>query len=73
LDSTQNSIPTANDDFPNIKYTQCHINYYCKNISPKIEKPVSQARYHKKLSLKIEFTQLQQTKTQALQLSMKIG
>jgi hypothetical protein len=61
-DSTQNSIPTANDDFPKIKYTQCHINYYCKNKSPKIAKQVSQATYHNKLSWKIEFTQLQQTK-----------
>jgi hypothetical protein len=58
LDSTQNSIPTANGDFPKINYTQCHINYYCKNISPKISKPVNQARYHNKLSLEIEFTQL---------------
>jgi hypothetical protein len=58
LDSTQNSISTAIDDFPKIKDTQCHINYYCKNISPKIAKLVSQARYHNKLSLKIEFTQL---------------
>jgi hypothetical protein len=62
LDSTQNSISTVIDDFPKIKYTQCHINYYCKNISPKIAKPVSQARYRNKLSLKIEFTQLQHTK-----------
>jgi hypothetical protein len=44
LDSTQNPIPTANGDFPKIKYTQCHINYYCKVILPKIVKPVSQAR-----------------------------
>jgi hypothetical protein len=56
LDSTQNSIPTANGDFPKIKYTPCHINYYCKNISPKIAKPVSKARYHNKISLKIGFT-----------------
>jgi hypothetical protein len=62
LDSTQNSIPTTNDDFPKIKYTPCHINYYYKNISPKIAKPMSQARYHDKLSLKIEFIQLQYTK-----------
>jgi hypothetical protein len=62
LDSTQNSIPTANDDFHKIKYTQCYIDYYCKNISPKIAKLVSQARSHNKLSLKIEFTQLQHTK-----------
>jgi hypothetical protein len=62
LDSTQNSISTAIDDFPKIKYTQCHINYYSKNISPKIAKLMSQARYHNKLSPKIEFTQLQHTK-----------
>jgi hypothetical protein len=56
LDSSQNSIPTASGDFPNINYTQWHFNYYCKNISPKIAKPVSQAKYHDKLSLKIGFT-----------------
>jgi formate hydrogenlyase subunit 6/NADH:ubiquinone oxidoreductase subunit I len=50
LDSTQNTIPTANDDFPKINYTQCHFNYYCKDISPKIAKPMSQARYHNKMS-----------------------
>jgi hypothetical protein len=44
LDSTQNSIPTANDNLPNIIYTQGHINYYCKVTDPKIAKPVSQAR-----------------------------
>jgi hypothetical protein len=59
LDSTQNSISTANGDFPKINYTQYHFNYYCKAILPKIVKPVSQARYHNKLSLKIEFTQFQ--------------
>jgi hypothetical protein len=62
LDSTQKSIPTANGDFPKIKYTTCHINYYSKNISPKIAKPVSQARYHNKLSLKIGFTHFQYIK-----------
>jgi hypothetical protein len=44
LDSTQNSIPTTNGDFPNIKYTPCHINYYNKDIDPKIVNPVGQAR-----------------------------
>jgi hypothetical protein len=62
LYSTQNSIPTANGDFPKIKYTPCHINYYNKNISPKIVKQVSQAKYQDKLSLKIGFTQFQYIK-----------
>jgi hypothetical protein len=44
LDSTQNSIPTANGDLSKINYTQCHINYYCKDINPKIVKPVGHAR-----------------------------
>jgi hypothetical protein len=44
LDSTQNSIPTANSDLSKIKHTQSHINYYCKDINPKIAKPVRQAR-----------------------------
>jgi hypothetical protein len=62
LDSTQNSIPTANGDFPKINYTQCHFNYYCKNISPKIAKPVSQARYHNKIPLEIGFIHFEYTK-----------
>jgi hypothetical protein len=62
LDSVQNSIPTANDDFPKINYTQCHFNYYCKVILPKIVKPVSQARYITKLPLEIGITQFQYTK-----------
>jgi hypothetical protein len=62
LDSTQNSIPTENGDFPKIKYTPIHINYYSKNISPKIAKLVSQARYHNKISLKIGFTHFQYIK-----------
>jgi hypothetical protein len=62
LDSTQNSTPTANGDLPKIKYTPCHINYYCKTISPKIVKPVSQARYHDKPPLKIGFTHFQYIK-----------
>jgi hypothetical protein len=57
LDSTQNSILTARGDFPKINYMQCHFNYYCKNKSPRIAKPVSQARYQQKLTLGIEFTQ----------------
>jgi hypothetical protein len=44
LDSTQNSIPTANDKSTKINYTQGHINYYCKSANPKIEKLVCQAR-----------------------------
>jgi hypothetical protein len=44
LDSIQNSIPTANGDFPKINYTPCHINYYRKDIDPKIVSPVGQAR-----------------------------
>jgi hypothetical protein len=56
LDSTPNSNSTASDDFPKINYTLCHFNYYCKNKSPKIAKPVSQARYNTKLLLEIGFT-----------------
>jgi hypothetical protein len=59
LDSTQNSIPTANDNLSKIIYTQGHINYYCKDIIPKIAKLVIQARYRNKLSLEIGFTQFQ--------------
>jgi hypothetical protein len=55
LDSIQNSTSTAGDDFSKIKYTLCHFNDYCKITSPKIEIPVSQARCHPKLSLKIGF------------------
>jgi hypothetical protein len=40
LDSTPNSNTTAGDDFSKINYTLCHFNYYCKNTSPKIAKPV---------------------------------
>jgi hypothetical protein len=60
LDSIQNSIPTAND--PKINYTQCHFNYYCKVILPKIVKLVIQARYITKLPLEIGITQFQYTK-----------
>jgi hypothetical protein len=62
LDSTQNSISTANGDFPKINYTQSHFNYYCKAILPKIVKPVSQARDNTKLPLEIGITQFQCTK-----------
>jgi hypothetical protein len=44
LDLAQNSNFTARGDFPNVNYTLCHFNYYCNNKSPKIAKPVSQAR-----------------------------
>jgi hypothetical protein len=43
LDSYQNSYSTADGDFSNIKYTNNHINYYCKNKDPKILNPVDQA------------------------------
>jgi hypothetical protein len=62
LDSTQNSIPTANGDFPKINYTQCHFNYYCKVILPKIVKLVSQERHNTKLPLEIGITKFQYTK-----------
>jgi hypothetical protein len=61
LVSTQNSIPTENGDFPKINYTQSHFNYYCKNKSPKISKPVSLARYHIRASQKIGITQFKST------------
>jgi hypothetical protein len=56
LVSTQNSIPTANDKSSRVNYSQFHINYYCKNKSPKIAKPVSQATYQYKITLEIGFT-----------------
>jgi hypothetical protein len=56
LDSAQDSNFTASDDFSKINYTLCHFNYYYKIISPKIEIPVSQARYNTKLLLEIGFT-----------------
>jgi hypothetical protein len=62
LDSTQNSISTANGDFPNINYTLCYFNCYCKIISPKIANLVSQERYNDKLTLKISFNQFHYTK-----------
>jgi hypothetical protein len=61
LDSTQNSLSTTSGNFPKSKYTQCHFNYYCKNKSPKISKPVSQARYHIRASQKIGITQFKST------------
>jgi hypothetical protein len=57
LDSTQNSTSTENGDFSMINYTLCHFNYYCKITSPKISKPVSQARYHNNLPLEVGITQ----------------
>jgi hypothetical protein len=62
LDSVQNSFSAAISDFPKINYTQCHFKYYCKNTSPKIAKPVGQARYIDKLSLKIGFIQFEHIK-----------
>jgi hypothetical protein len=55
LDSIQNFTSTAGDDFSKINYTLSHFNYYCKITGPEIEVPVSQARCHPKLSLKIGF------------------
>jgi hypothetical protein len=40
LDAYQNSYTTIDDNFPKIKYTNNHINYYCNNKDPKIVKPV---------------------------------
>jgi hypothetical protein len=57
LDLAQNSNFTASYDFSKINYTMCHLNYYCKIISPKIGKPVSHAGYKDMLSLKIGFNQ----------------
>jgi hypothetical protein len=62
LDSTQNSISTVSGNFPKINHTLCHFNYYCNSISPKIENPVSQARYEDMLTLKIGFIQFHPTK-----------
>jgi hypothetical protein len=47
LDSTQSSLFIGSGDFPKINYIQCHFNYYCKNKSPKIEKPVPIGSQHK--------------------------
>jgi hypothetical protein len=62
LDSTQNTKPTASDDFLKTNYTLCHFNYYSKNINPKIGNPVSQARCHDILTVKIRFKQFGHTK-----------
>jgi hypothetical protein len=62
LDSVQNSFSTAISDFPNFNCTEYHFKYYYKNIGPKIVKPVSQARYIDKLSLKIGFIHFHYTK-----------
>jgi hypothetical protein len=62
FDSTQNTNPTASDDFLKTKYTLCHFNYYSKIISPKIENPVSQARCQDILTVKIGFTHFDHTK-----------
>jgi hypothetical protein len=59
LDSTQNTKPTASDDFLKTNYTLCHFNYYCKIISPKIPNPVRHANQHTKASMKIGITQFQ--------------
>jgi hypothetical protein len=62
LDSTQNTNPTASDDFLKTNYTLCHFNYHCKIIGPKTENPVSQARSHDILTVKIGFTHFDHTK-----------
>jgi hypothetical protein len=62
LDSTQNTNPTASDDFLKTNYTLCHFNYYCKIISPKMEIPVSRTGYSDMLTLGIGFTQFHYTK-----------
>jgi hypothetical protein len=62
LGSTQNSIPTARDDFSKINYPICHLNYYCKIKSPKIGKPESHAGYKDILTVKIGFKHFNHTK-----------
>jgi hypothetical protein len=64
LDSTKNSLSTASGDFPKIKYTQCHFNYYCKNKSPKIVKPVSLGSQYSKAPLRIGITHFDSIKLQ---------
>jgi hypothetical protein len=64
LDSTQNSLSTASGNFPKSKYTQCHINYYYKNISPKIPNLVCHASKHLRVPLKIGNTTILYTKLQ---------
>jgi hypothetical protein len=43
LDSTQNTNPTASNDFLKTNYTLRHFNYHCQIIGPKIENPVKHA------------------------------
>jgi hypothetical protein len=44
LDSTQDSYPTADGNLSNINHTHSHINYYNKDIDPKIVNLVGHAR-----------------------------
>jgi hypothetical protein len=64
LDSTPNSNSTASDDFPKIKYTQCHFNYYCNNKNPKIAKPVPLGSQYVKAPLRIGITHFHSIKLQ---------
>jgi hypothetical protein len=59
LDSTQKSLSTASGNFPKSKYTQYHFNYYCKNKSPKIAKPVPLGSEYSKAPLRIGNTHFQ--------------
>jgi hypothetical protein len=61
LDSTPNSNSTASDDFSKINYTLCHFNYYCKNKSPKIAKPVPLGSQYSKAPLRNGNTHFQFT------------
>ena len=62
LDSAQDTNPTASDDFLKTNYTLYHFNYYRKTIDPKIGNPVSQARCHDILTVKIGFKHFNHTK-----------
>jgi hypothetical protein len=73
LDSTQNTNPTASDDFSNLNYFLSHFNYYCKIISPKMEIPVSQPVHNDMLTLEIGFTQFHHTKLKICIISRKSG
>jgi hypothetical protein len=53
LDSTQNTNPTASDDFLKTNYTLCHFNYYCKIKSPNIPNLVCHASKHLRAPLEI--------------------
>jgi hypothetical protein len=44
LDSTQDSYPIADGNLSKINHTHSHINYYNKDIDPKIVNPVGHAR-----------------------------